>query len=139
MNLEPIKILLIEDNPGDVELVKIGFQEAKVANEIQVITDGQTAIDFFENDNDMPDVVLLDINLPKIDGFEILKFIRTKSIVPNLPVIILTSSETEFDINKSYASNANSFVSKPVDFDKFSQAIKSLGNFWLSVVKLPRG
>jgi len=139
MNLEPIKILLIEDNPGDVELVKIGFREAKVANEIQVITDGQTAIDFFENDNDMPDVVLLDINLPKIDGFEILKFIRTKSIVPNLPVIILTSSETEFDINKSYASNANSFVSKPVDFDKFSQAIKSLGNFWLSVVKLPRG
>jgi len=138
MSIIPIEILLIEDNPGDIELTRIGFEEARVANNLSVIKDGQQAIDFFEQGNDLPDIVLLDINLPKVNGFEILEKIRSLEYSENIPVIMLTSSGADEDINKSYSAKANSYIIKPVDFDKFYKVIKSLEQFWLTVVKFPR-
>ncbi len=142
MSLEAIKILLIEDNPGDIELLRIGFEDAKISNEISTISDGEEAIAYFEqcgNDDfaSRPDIVLLDINLPKVDGFEILHKIRSTPNCKNLPVIMLTSSEASADIARGYAEQANCFLSKPVEFDKFLDVVKSLENFWLTVVKLP--
>lgn len=138
MNIVPIEILLIEDNPGDIELVRAGFEEARVANHIQVISDGQQALDFFEQDNGLPDIILLDINLPKVDGLEILEKIRSTEHCKDIPVVMLTSSEDDADINKSYAEKANSYITKPVGFDEFLDVIKSIEDFWLTVVKLPK-
>lgn len=137
MTVDPIKILLIEDNAGDIELVKTGFEEARIANEIQTISDGELALEFVQRANDLPDIVLLDINLPKVDGFEILKAIREGARTSHIPVVMLTSSEADEDIAQSYQYHANSYVSKPVEFDKFLEAIHALEQFWLSVVKLP--
>jgi CheY-like chemotaxis protein len=136
--MTPIEILLIEDNLGDIELVREGFEEARVANNLRTIVDGQEAIDFFMKGEDLPDIVLLDINLPKASGFEILETIRSQPHSLDIPVIMLTSSEADSDVVKSYQNTANSYVTKPVDFDKFIHAIKSLESFWLSVVKLPK-
>jgi CheY-like chemotaxis protein len=136
--MTPIEILLIEDNPGDIELVREGFEEARVANNLRTISDGQEAIDFFMLGEELPDIVLLDINLPKASGFEILETIRSQPKSMEIPVIMLTSSEADADIVKSYQCTANSYVTKPVDFEKFINAIKSLETFWLSVVKLPK-
>ncbi|WP_211252314.1 response regulator [Marinobacterium jannaschii] len=137
MEVRPIEILLVEDNPGDIELVKAGFDEARVANNIVVIGDGQDALDFFDQAETLPDIVLLDINLPKVDGIEVLHKIKSQPRTRSVPVIILTSSEAEIDISRSYTENANSYITKPVDFEKFIEAIRSLEDFWLSVVKLP--
>ncbi len=134
----PIEILLIEDNLGDIELTRVGFEEARVSNNLTVIKDGQEAIDFFEQGDNLPDIVLLDINLPKVDGFEILRKIRSLEYSKNIPVIMLTSSEADMDINKCYSERANSYITKPVDFDKFYQSIRLLEEFWLTVVKLPQ-
>jgi DNA-binding response OmpR family regulator len=136
--MTPIEILLIEDNPGDIELVREGFEEARVANHLSIIGDGQAALDFFIKGENLPDIILLDINLPKANGFEILETIRSQPKSAEIPVIMLTSSEADSDVVKSYQNSANSYVSKPVDFDKFIAAIKSIESFWLSVVKLPR-
>jgi DNA-binding response OmpR family regulator len=136
--MTPIEILLIEDNPGDIELVREGFEEARVANHLSIIEDGQAALDFFIKGENLPDIILLDINLPKANGFEILETIRSQPKSAEIPVIMLTSSEADSDVVKSYQNSANSYVSKPVDFDKFIAAIKSIESFWLSVVKLPR-
>ena len=137
MTNQAIKILLIEDNPGDIELVRTGFEDARVVNQLQIIEDGQVAFDFIVAGIDMPDIILLDINLPKVSGFEILAAIRTHEHSKHIPVIMLTSSEADEDIVKSYSHNANSYVTKPVDFEKFLYAIRSLEQFWLTVVKLP--
>ena len=138
MSISPIEILLIEDNPGDIELTRVGFDEARIANNLSVISDGQEAMEFFERGESLPDIILLDINLPKADGLEILELIRQKENSKNIPVIMLTSSESDTDIKRSYAKKANSFITKPVDFEKFHQVIKSLKTFWLTVVKLPQ-
>lgn len=138
MSAVPIEILLVEDNPGDIELTRVGFEDARVANHLSVISDGQEALEFFEQGENLPDIVLLDINLPKVDGVEILKQIRSNTISKDIPVIMLTSSDAGSDIEKCYAEKANSYITKPVDFDKFYQVIKSLELFWLSVVKLPK-
>jgi len=137
MNLDPIRVLLIEDNVGDIELVKTGFEDARIANEIQTISDGEVALEFFKKGQNLPDIVLLDINLPKVDGFEILKEIRESAESSHIPVIMLTSSEADKDIAQSYQYRANSYVSKPVDFESFLEAIHAMEQFWLSVVKLP--
>lgn len=135
---KPIDILLVEDNPGDVELVRAGFEEASLLIEIRVISDGQTAMEFFTaKDSVMPDLVLLDINLPKVSGIEVLKKIKSTAYSCQIPVVVLTSSDAEIDIVRSYAEHANSFISKPVDFDKFMKVIRSIEDFWLTVVKLP--
>jgi len=134
---EAIDILLIEDNPGDVELIKAGFEEARIGNMLRVISDGQEAVEFFNGDTDIPDLVLLDINLPKVNGIEVLKVIRGSQRSLSVPVIMLTSSERESDILESYREHVNSFISKPVDFDKFIKVIQSIESFWLDVVRLP--
>lgn len=138
MQMEPINILLIEDNPGDIELVRTGFEDARVSNHLHVIEDGKAALDFINAGRDLPDLILLDINLPKVDGFEILAAVREHEASRNIPVIMLTSSEADEDVARSYRYCANSYVTKPVDFDKFIAAINSLEDFWLSVVRLPK-
>ncbi len=132
-----IDILLIEDNPGDIELIKAGFDEARMAISLNVISDGEEAINFFDGDEKLPDLVLLDINLPKVSGFEVLKAIRSNDASSNIPVVVLTSSESESDVTNSYKGHANSFITKPVDINKFLEVMKSIENFWLTIVKLP--
>jgi DNA-binding response OmpR family regulator len=138
----PAEILLIEDNPGDVELVHEALQSGKVVNRISVATDGEEALDFlnqapgFEN-APRPDLILLDLNIPKKNGFEVLSEIKDHPSVSSVPVVILTSSEAERDVVKSYNLHANCFISKPVDVDEFLAVVRSTGEFWLSIVKLP--
>ena len=138
MEVDIVNILLVEDNPGDIELIKTGFEEARVVNQITVISDGQEALNFINKGEEIPDIILLDINLPKVNGFEILKKIRSTKASSNIPVVMLTSSDTTEDVEKSYSSRANSFITKPVDFEQFLKVIKSIECFWLTVVKLPR-
>ena len=144
MQTRPAEILLIEDNPGDVELVHEALQHGKVLNRISVATDGEAALDFlnhargFEN-APRPDLILLDLNIPKKDGFEVLKEIKDHASVSNVPVVILTSSQADRDVVKSYNLGANCFISKPVDVDEFLAVVRSTGEFWLSIVKLPQG
>jgi len=141
---QPIEILLAEDNPGDVELTRESFEEAKVANNLHVTEDGAKALSFLKKQGDYadkprPDVILLDLNLPKVTGHEILEFIKEDDSLKRIPVVILTSSEAEEDIVKSYNLHANSYITKPVDLDKFLKVVKTVEDFWLHVVRLPPG
>ena len=136
------EILLVEDNPGDLELIQEALQSGKVTNHISMATDGEVAMNFlnrargFEN-APRPDLILLDLNLPRKDGFEILKEVRENPELSRIPVVILTSSQTDRDILKSYNLRANCFISKPVDVDEFLSVVRSTSEFWLSIVKLP--
>lgn len=138
----PAEILLIEDNPGDVELVHEAMRSGRVLNRISVATDGEAALAFlnhaagFEN-APRPDLILLDLNIPKKDGFEVLREIKDHPSLSQVPVVILTSSQADRDILKSYNLRANCFISKPVDVDEFLAVVRSTGEFWLSIVKLP--
>jgi CheY-like chemotaxis protein len=140
----PAEILLIEDNPGDVELVHEALQSGRVLNRISVATDGEAAMAFlnhargFEN-APRPDLILLDLNIPKKDGFEVLEDIKDHPSVSSVPVVILTSSQADRDVVKSYNLRANCFISKPVDVDEFLAVVRSTGEFWLSIVRLPLG
>ncbi len=141
--IDPINILLIEDNPGDIRLIRESLRENKFLAELKAITDGEEAIKYLteiknSTTEDLPDIILLDLNLPKKDGREVLKEIKEDNKLKNIPVIILTSSKAEEDISKSYQNHANCYISKPVDLDNFIKVMKSLENFWLTVVKLPR-
>ncbi len=142
MRTKLAEILLVEDNPGDVELVHEALRSGKVLNRISVVTDGEAALAFlnrapgFENAA-RPDLILLDLNIPKKDGFEVLREIKDHPSVSRVPVVILTSSQAERDILKSYNLHANCFISKPVDVDEFLAVVRSAGEFWLSIVKLP--
>jgi two-component system response regulator len=132
-------ILLVEDNPDDVELTLRAFKKNNISNKIIVVKDGVEALDYLfgkgiydgRDLKDMPVVTLLDLKLPKIDGMEVLKTIRQNELTKLLPVVILTSSSQEGDLVNGYKLGANSYVRKPVDFNKFVEAIKSLGLFWL--------
>jgi chemotaxis family two-component system response regulator Rcp1 len=137
-----IQILLIEDNPGDVRLTKEALLGAKVANQLHVVSDGEEAIDFLNQRGDhtdapRPDIVLLDLNLPRVDGYEVLAQIKSDPGLANIPIIVLTSSSAEADIQSAYELHANCFISKPVDFTEFIGAVRSLEGFWLKIVKLP--
>lgn len=144
MNLgKTIDILLVEDNPGDADLTREAFEEAKIANNLFVAEDGEEAIFFLKRvegfkDAPIPDVILLDLNLPKKSGHEVLDFIKNDDDLRRIPVIILTSSEADIDILKSYNLHANSFITKPVDLEKFLDVVKTVEDFWLRVVKLPK-
>jgi two-component system, chemotaxis family, response regulator Rcp1 len=138
------EILLIEDNPGDVELIHEALQTGKLLNHISVTTDGEAATSFLRREKNFesapfPDLILLDLNLPKKDGFEVLKDIKSDPRLNRIPVVILTSSQGDRDILKSYSLRANCFISKPVDVDEFLRLVRSTGDFWLSIVKLPSG
>jgi chemotaxis family two-component system response regulator Rcp1 len=142
MNGESINILLVEDNLGDVRLTLEALKEGKVKNEISVAKDGVEAMAFLRREGQYanalrPDVILLDLNLPKKDGHEVLAEIKQDPILKRIPVVILTTSETEEDIQETYRMHANCYITKPVDLDQFITVIKSIETFWLTVVKLP--
>jgi two-component system response regulator len=139
----PIEILMIEDNPGDVRLTKEALKSNKISNNLHVCQDGEEGLDYLFQRNGFetavrPDLVLLDLNLPKVNGREILKSVKEDPTLRRIPIVVLTSSEAEEDIVKSYDLHANSYISKPVDFDQFITVVKTIEEFWLSVVKLPR-
>lgn len=141
----PISILLVEDNPDDRDLALLAFDQSKIANEIIVAEDGVEALDYLfgtgvfqgRDTGDMPQVVLLDLNLPKIDGLEVLRTIRSSSQTRLLPVVILTSSDEERDLVESYERGANSYIRKPVDFAQFIEAVQHLGLYWLVLNRTP--
>ncbi|MGE5456998.1 MAG: response regulator [Methanococcaceae archaeon] len=137
-----VEILLVEDNPGDVRLTQEAFLEGKVWNNIHVAKDGVEAISFLKKRDNFakaprPDIILLDLNLPKKNGREVLAEIKSDNTLKSIPVIILTTSQAEKDITESYELNANCFITKPVDLDDFFRVIKTLQEFWLKIVKLP--
>jgi two-component system, chemotaxis family, response regulator Rcp1 len=138
----PIEILLVEDNPGDVRLTIEALKEGKVANEINVAADGIEALAFLRREGKYenapkPDLILLDLNLPKKNGREVLAEIKMNPHLKCIPVVILTSSQAEKDIAATYNLHANCYITKPVDFDQFIKVVKSIENFWFKVVKLP--
>jgi chemotaxis family two-component system response regulator Rcp1 len=140
----PIEILLVEDNPGDVRLTKEALRDAKVCNRIHTVYDGMEALAFLNRENNYtnvpsPDLILLDLNLPKKDGREVLASIKANERIRRIPVVVLTTSKSEEDIVKSYELQASCYVTKPVDLDQFLQVVKLIGDFWLAVVKLPPG
>ncbi len=144
INATPIDILLVEDNPGDVLLTKEAFSEAKIANNLHIVRDGEEALAYLNMDPGYedairPDLILLDLNLPKKDGREVLEFVKTHEVLKRTPVVILTSSEAERDIIKSYDSHANSYIVKPIELDQFINVVTAVENFWFSVVSLPQG
>ena len=142
MNPEPINILLIEDNPGDVRLTVEALREGKVHNHLSVASDGVEAMQFLHKEGQFadaprPDVILLDLNLPKKDGREVLAEIKGDERLRQIPVVILTTSKAEEDILRSYALHANCYVTKPVDLEQFITVVKSIEDFWFSIVRLP--
>lgn len=137
-----INILLIEDNPGDIRLTREVLKEGKIRNSLSVITDGEEAILFLNKIGQYkavqsPDIILLDLNLPKKDGREVLAEIKKDPVLLRIPVIVLTTSSAEKDILNMYDHHANCYITKPVDFDQFINVVRSIEDFWLSIVKLP--
>ncbi|THB75265.1 MAG: response regulator [Desulfobulbaceae bacterium] len=141
--MKPIDILLVEDNPGDAELAKEALEESKVNNNLHIVGDGEQAMDFLYmrgpfQDKPRPDLILLDLNLPRKDGREVLAEIKNDANLKRIPVVILTSSKAEEDIVKTYDLHANCYISKPLNFDRFVEVVKSIESFWLSIVVLPK-
>jgi chemotaxis family two-component system response regulator Rcp1 len=141
-NCAPIEILLVEDNPGDVRLTVEALKEGKVANRINVAANGIEAMEFLRREGrhshaPIPDVILLDLNLPKKNGREVLAEIKADSNLKHIPVVVLTTSQAEKDIILTYNLHANCYITKPVDFGQFIDVVKSIENFWFTVVKLP--
>lgn len=141
-NSDPVNILLIEDNPGDVRLTQEAFKEGCIEINLDVTMDGVEAIKFLKKETPYnqavtPDLILLDLNLPKKDGREVLHEIKTDHNLKRIPVVVLTTSNAQQDILKSYNLHVNCYVNKPVDFDKFFDIIQKIENFWLSTAILP--
>ena len=139
---EPIKVLLVEDNPGDARLTAEALRDAKVRNELHVMPDGVEALAFLRREGRHAgaphvDLILLDLNLPKKDGREVLQDIKNDEKLKRIPVVILTTSKAEEDVLKSYNLHANCYVTKPVDLEKFIHVVQSIDRFWLTVVTLP--
>jgi two-component system, chemotaxis family, response regulator Rcp1 len=142
MNAVPIVILMVEDNPADVRLTREAFGEAKLRNTIHVVSDGVQAMAFLRReppfaDAPRPDLILLDLNLPRKDGREVLAEIKGDPALRSIPVVILTTSQSEADVLCSYDLHANSYITKPVDLDRFVEIVRSIDTFWLSAVTLP--
>ncbi len=138
----PIEILLVEDNPGDVRLTQEALKEGKVWNRLNVAPDGVVALKFLRRegtfaDAPKPDLILLDLNLPKKDGREVLADIKQDTRLRNIPVVVLTTSKAEEDILRSYKLHANCYITKPVDLEQFMGVIRAVEDFWLCIVKLP--
>jgi chemotaxis family two-component system response regulator Rcp1 len=140
----PVEILLVEDNPGDVRLTREALKEGKVYNNLHWARDGVEALEFLRKqgkfaDVPRPNIILLDLNLPKKDGREVLSEIKQDEDLKRIPVVILTTSKAEEDVLRSYNLHANCYVTKPVDLEKFIVVVKSIDMFWLTVVTLPNG
>ncbi len=137
-----INILVVEDNVGDARLIKEVLNEGKLVNSLYVVRDGVQALDFLRNKGEyakmsLPDLIILDLNLPKKDGREVLAEIKSDEILKKIPVVIMTISQAEEDILRSYNLHANCFITKPIDFNQFSKVVRSIEEFWFSIVKLP--
>ena len=141
---KPVEVLLVEDNPGDVRLTLEALKDGKVNNHLSVVEDGVEALAFLRRegkyaDASRPDLILLDLNLPKKDGREVLAEIKTDEDLKRIPVVVLTTSKAEEDILKTYNLHANCYITKPVDFDQFVIVVRLIEDFWFTIVKLPRG
>jgi chemotaxis family two-component system response regulator Rcp1 len=141
---KPIEILMVEDNPGDVRLTVEALKETKLNNNLSIAKNGVEALAYLRQEGDhadapRPDLILLDLNLPKKDGREVLAEIKADPVLMRIPVVILTTSQAEEDILRSYDLHANCFVTKPVDLDQFMKVVQSIEDFWLTIVKLPAG
>lgn len=141
-NIRQVNVLLVEDNPGDVRLTQEAFKEAKMSIKLDVTMDGAEAIKFLRKESEYaqaqtPDLILLDLNLPKKDGREVLKEIKTDETLKRIPVVVLTTSNAEQDIMKSYNLHVNCYINKPVDFEKFFDIIQKIEEFWLTTAILP--
>lgn len=139
----PVEILLVEDNPGDVRLTIEGLKEGKVKNNLHVVGDGVEALAFLRKEGKYgdavcPDLILLDWNLPKKNGREVLEEIKEDEVLRHIPVVVLTTSKAEQDILKAYSLHANCYITKPVDLDQFIAVVESIEDFWFTIVKLPR-
>lgn len=139
---KPIEILHIEDNPGDIKLTQIALSEFKVQTNVNVVTDGDQALAFLRRmppfqDSPRPDLILLDLNIPKLDGRDVLREIKGDLLLRRIPVVILTSSEAEQDINFSYDLHANSYIRKSESLDEFMDIFAGIERFWLQIAKLP--
>jgi len=142
MNYKPIKILLVEDNPADIRLATEALKERGVESDLSVVTDGMDAINFLKrtgkfSDSPRPELILLDLNLPRKSGFDILQVLKADPNLKSIPVIILTTSSADEDIAKSYSLNANCFVTKPTDLAQFLEVVKTIEEFWLTIASLP--
>lgn len=138
-----IKILFVEDNEGDIVLTLEALKEAKIHNHVTVMRDGEQAIQYLKKEGEYknaetPDLILLDINLPRMDGKEVLANIKKDRQLMIIPVVILTTSDSEKDIMESYNNHANCYITKPVDFKKFMDVIQTIKTFWISIVQLPK-
>ncbi|MDX1611893.1 MAG: response regulator [Candidatus Thermoplasmatota archaeon] len=137
-----IEILLVEDNPGDVRLTQEALKEGKVPSRLSVVGDGEAALSYLRNEDPYqgatrPDIILLDLNLPRKDGREVLEEIKVDDELRRIPVVILTTSEAEQDILRTYDLHANCYITKPVDLDQFIEVVKYIEKFWLTTVRLP--
>jgi CheY-like chemotaxis protein len=138
----PIEVLLVEDDPGDVLMTREAFEDNKVANTLHVVNDGAEALAFLRKEGEhagapTPDLVLLDLNLPRMDGREVLAAVKADDELRQIPIVVLTTSEAEEDVLRSYALHANAYVTKPVDFDRFIEVVRKIDDFFVSVVRLP--
>ncbi|WP_261305390.1 response regulator [Paenibacillus andongensis] len=138
-----VEILLVEDNPGDIRLIVEVLKEGKINNNLSVVEDGEEALAYLKREGSyqdaiVPDIILLDLNLPKINGTEVLAEIKKDPLLKYIPVIILTTSEAEQDILRAYDLHANCYITKPVNLEQFLTVVRSIENFWLTLVKLPR-
>ncbi len=142
-NYQSIEILLVEDNPADVELTREALASAKVGTRLHVVDDGAEAIDFLFRrgrfpDAPQPDIILLDLNLPTKDGRQVLSEIKADADLAQIPIVVLTTSQADEDILRAYQLHANCYITKPIDFNQFLHIVAAIEEFWLSVVKLPR-
>jgi chemotaxis family two-component system response regulator Rcp1 len=142
MTATPIEILLVEDNPGDVRLTREALKDAQILNNVTVARDGVEALAIIRREGEhasapTPDLILLDLNLPKVHGLEVLRQLKSSDAKKRIPIIVLTSSKAEADIAKTYDLHANCFVTKPIDLGQFVKVVRSIEDFWFTVVKLP--
>jgi CheY-like chemotaxis protein len=142
MKVIPAQILLVEDSPTDVELTEEALAEARVANSLHVVRNGEDALRFLRHEDEYadvprPDIVLLDWNLPRMNGSEVLTAIRADPELTHIPVVVLTTSSSDEDVLRSYQLHANSYVRKPLDFEQFIDAVRAIEGYWLSIVRLP--
>jgi CheY-like chemotaxis protein len=140
----PIEVLLVEDDQGDIVLTREAFEVNKLRNRLHVVNDGEQAMAFLRRENGYsdrprPDLILLDLNLPRMDGMEVLSAIKDDADLRTIPVVVLTTSEAEEDILRSYRLHANAYVTKPVDLGQFIRIVRKIDDFWVTVVKLPPG
>ncbi len=139
--MKAVDILLIEDNEGDILLTTEAFEEGKILNRTRVVRDGKSAIDLLADDlksKNLPDLIILDVNIPRMNGHEVLLHIKQHTDLKHIPVIMLTTSSTEMDITRSYQNHANCYITKPVEAGDFMNAISKIEDFWINIVQLPK-